>query len=64
MASSFDQVGSFTKTVEDARILLGYLAGKDKNDSQTVENSDSKDFLQAQTIVPSETKIAVPNEVF
>ena len=64
MASSFDQVGTFTKTVEDARILLGYLAGKDKNDSQTGENSDSKDFLQAQTIVPSETKIAVPNEVF
>ena len=64
MASSFDQVGTFTKTVEDARILLGYLAGKDKNDSQTGENSDFKDFLQAQTIVPSETKIAVPNEVF
>ena len=64
MASSFDQVGTFTKTVEDARILLGYLAGQDKNDSQTEEKSDSKDFLQPQTIDPSQTKIAVPNEVF
>ena len=32
-ASSFDQIGTFTKNVEDANILTHYMAGKDDFDS-------------------------------
>lgn len=32
-ASSFDQIGTFTKNVEDANILTHYMAGKDNFDS-------------------------------
>jgi aspartyl-tRNA(Asn)/glutamyl-tRNA(Gln) amidotransferase subunit A len=32
-ASSLDQIGPFTRTVEDAAILLGAIAGHDANDS-------------------------------
>ncbi|HWZ95305.1 MAG TPA: Asp-tRNA(Asn)/Glu-tRNA(Gln) amidotransferase subunit GatA [Opitutaceae bacterium] len=32
-ASSLDQVGPFTRTVEDAAVLLGAIAGHDANDS-------------------------------
>jgi aspartyl-tRNA(Asn)/glutamyl-tRNA(Gln) amidotransferase subunit A len=35
MASSFDQVGTLTKTVADARMLLEVIAGYDENDSQS-----------------------------
>jgi aspartyl-tRNA(Asn)/glutamyl-tRNA(Gln) amidotransferase subunit A len=36
-ASSLDQIGPFTKTVEDAAILLGVMSGKDPQDSTSVE---------------------------
>ena len=35
-ASSLDQIGPFTKTVEDSAILLGVMAGKDPLDSTSV----------------------------
>lgn len=35
MTSSFDQVGTFTKTVDDAAILLEAIAGQDDRDAQT-----------------------------
>lgn len=35
-ASSLDQVGTFTKTVEDAALLLGVIAGHDARDSTSV----------------------------
>lgn len=37
MASSFDQAGPMTKTVEDAAILLKYIAGEDRYDSTSVK---------------------------
>ncbi len=36
-ASSLDQIGPFAKTVEDAALLLGVLAGRDANDSTSVD---------------------------
>ncbi len=36
-ASSFDTIGPFTKTVEDAAIVLSVIAGKDEKDSTTVD---------------------------
>ncbi|MGH2551726.1 MAG: Asp-tRNA(Asn)/Glu-tRNA(Gln) amidotransferase subunit GatA [Thermomicrobiales bacterium] len=35
-ASSLDQIGPFTRTVEDAAIMLQTIAGKDPNDSTSV----------------------------
>ena len=40
MASSLDQVGVMTKTVEDAEILLGAIAGFDARDSQSDLRAD------------------------
>lgn len=37
MASSYDQIGPLTKTVEDAAIVLDNLAGPDEKDNTTVE---------------------------
>ena len=40
MASSLDQVGVFTKTVEDAEILLRAVAGFDPQDSNSDLRAD------------------------
>jgi aspartyl-tRNA(Asn)/glutamyl-tRNA(Gln) amidotransferase subunit A len=64
MASSFDQVGVLTRTVADARLLLGVISGYDEKDSQSDQKADNKDFLTASNMQPSEIKIAVPNEAF
>jgi aspartyl-tRNA(Asn)/glutamyl-tRNA(Gln) amidotransferase subunit A len=45
MASSLDQVGVMTKTVEDAEILLKAIAGFDSKDSQSDPRAD--EFLKA-----------------
>jgi len=43
MASSYDQIGPFTKTVEDAAIVLDAICQKDPKDNTTVNKST--DFL-------------------
>ncbi len=47
MASSLDQIGPFTKTVEDAAIVLSALAGQDPLDATSAQSGDKKyeDFL-------------------
>jgi aspartyl-tRNA(Asn)/glutamyl-tRNA(Gln) amidotransferase subunit A len=49
-ASSLDQIGPFARTVEDAAILLGAIAGHDPNDSTSlkVEIPDYTQFLQPE----------------
>jgi len=37
MASSLDQIGPITKTVEDAEIIFSKIAGKDQNDATTFD---------------------------
>ena len=39
MASSYDQIGPFTKTVEDAAIILDEICGKDTKDNTTIAKS-------------------------
>ena len=39
-ASSFDQVGVLTKTVEDAAILLDVISSHDAHDATSVEKND------------------------
>ncbi|MFZ2911630.1 MAG: Asp-tRNA(Asn)/Glu-tRNA(Gln) amidotransferase subunit GatA, partial [Candidatus Absconditicoccaceae bacterium] len=62
MTSSFDQVGTFTKTIQDARILLSSIAGFDPQDSQSDPRADNLDFLEYSD--PKTLKIALPKEVF
>lgn len=62
MTSSFDQVGTFTKNIEDARILLSAVAGFDPQDSQSDPRADNLDFLEYSD--PKKLKIALPKEVF
>ncbi|MFA5133761.1 MAG: Asp-tRNA(Asn)/Glu-tRNA(Gln) amidotransferase subunit GatA [Patescibacteria group bacterium] len=60
MASSLDQIGPFAKTVDDAKIILKAIAGRDEIDSTSeekpVEFSEDFDF--------SKLKIGLPKEYF
>jgi aspartyl-tRNA(Asn)/glutamyl-tRNA(Gln) amidotransferase subunit A len=48
MASSLDQIGPLTKTVEDAAIVLSAIAGQDKMDA-TSAHSSGKDYAKCLT---------------
>ncbi|MEI6498613.1 MAG: Asp-tRNA(Asn)/Glu-tRNA(Gln) amidotransferase subunit GatA [bacterium] len=63
MASSLDQAGPMTKTVEDAAILLGAMSGHDDADatSSKVEVPDYTKFLTGDI---RGMKIGVPKEFF
>jgi len=63
MASSLDQIGPITKTVEDAAIVLNEIAGYDPYDSTSVKKElpDYTSFLKP-TI--NGLKIGVPSEFF
>ena len=56
-ASSFDQIGTFTNTIEDSRLLLAIMAGKDEFDS----TSSSTPFVQNAKI-PQKLRVGVITE--
>jgi aspartyl-tRNA(Asn)/glutamyl-tRNA(Gln) amidotransferase subunit A len=60
-ASSFDQIGPITKTVEDAAIVLSVISGQDKFDATSAHSSNKKyeDYL---TGVVKGMKIGVVKE--
>jgi len=63
MASSLDQIGPMTKTVEDARMLFEAIAGKDDFDATSV----STENLASQTLASEDLKnirLGVPEEYF
>lgn len=60
MASSLDQVGIFSKTVEDAQLLFPYLAGYDPKDSTSSLKADQ--LKEKKLDSPSSYKILVPEE--
>jgi aspartyl-tRNA(Asn)/glutamyl-tRNA(Gln) amidotransferase subunit A len=60
-ASSLDQIGPITRTVEDNAYLLQAIAGLDPNDS-TSANIDVPDYVSALTGDIKGLKIAVPKE--
>lgn len=58
MASSLDQIGPFTKTVGDARLLFHAIRGKDQFDSTTLEGAQpTKKNIKG-------LKIGLPKEYF
>ena len=62
-ASSLDQVGVFTKDVEDCAMLLNVIAGKDEKDSTSVDVGQ-KDYTQSLNKNIKGFKIGVPKEFF
>lgn len=62
-ASSLDQFGPFSRTVEDAAILLQAIAGHDKRDSTSFK-ADIPDYRAALSKKQGPWKIGVPREYF
>jgi aspartyl-tRNA(Asn)/glutamyl-tRNA(Gln) amidotransferase subunit A len=63
MASSLDQAGPITKTVEDSTLVLNAIAGFDKYDSTSVEK-EVPDYTKFLTGEIKNVKIGVPKEFF
>ncbi|GJL77627.1 MAG: glutamyl-tRNA(Gln) amidotransferase subunit A [Nitrospinaceae bacterium] len=62
-ASSLDQIGPLTKTVEDAALLMNVIGGKDPLDSTSADR-EHPDFTQALTGEMKGLKIGIPREYF
>lgn len=62
-ASSLDQIGPFTKNVEDAALVLNTLCGRDSRDA-TSADIPVPDFTQALTQGVSGLKIGLPKEYY
>ncbi len=62
-ASSLDQIGSLTKTVRDAAVLLGGMAGLDALDSSSVD-ADVPDYEAALRSDLKGMKLGLPKEYF
>jgi aspartyl-tRNA(Asn)/glutamyl-tRNA(Gln) amidotransferase subunit A len=62
-ASSLDQIGTFTKTTQEAALLLEIIAGHDPRDNTSVERSVPK-YTAALTGSVKGMKLGVPKEYF
>ncbi|MEO0757912.1 MAG: Asp-tRNA(Asn)/Glu-tRNA(Gln) amidotransferase subunit GatA [Cyanobacteria bacterium J06648_16] len=62
-ASSLDQIGPFSTTVEDAAILLGVIAGHDSRDATSLK-VDIPDYTQSLTQDLTGKRIGVIKETF
>jgi len=62
-ASSLDQIGPFTRTVEDAAILLQAIAGHDERDSTSFKTK-IPDYRAALTSKRGPWKLGIPKEYF
>lgn len=63
MASSLDQIGPLTKTVHDAALVLGAIAGPDHFDSTTV-SQPVPDYTEGLTGDITGLRVGVPKEYF
>ncbi len=62
-ASSLDQIGPFARTVEDAAIMLGAIAGHDENDSTSFK-AEIPDYRAALATKKGPWKLGIPKEYF
>lgn len=62
-ASSLDQIGPFTKDVEDAALALNVMCGRDPKDS-TSADIPVPDFTKALTADVSGMRVGLPKEYF
>lgn len=62
-ASSLDQIGPFSKDIEDAAIMLNVISGRDEKDSTSV-NIDVPDYTKEMRKDIKGMKIGVPGEYF
>ncbi|HVU34935.1 MAG TPA: Asp-tRNA(Asn)/Glu-tRNA(Gln) amidotransferase subunit GatA [Opitutaceae bacterium] len=62
-ASSLDQIGPFARTVEDAAIVLGAIAGHDDRDSTSVK-TEVPDYRAELTNRRGPWKLGIPKEYF
>ena len=60
-ASSFDQIGTLTKDVEDSALLLGIIAGKDEMDATSIERPVDDYTGELESGIEGE-RFAVPEE--
>jgi len=58
-ASSLDQIGPMTKTVEDARIVFDIIKGKDIKDSTSMDSQNDESQIKIEGL-----KIGIPKEYF
>lgn len=61
MASSLDQIGPITKTVEDAKIIFDIIKGKDVLDSTTVDTENAEAGTRSRV---TKMRIGIPKEYF
>ncbi len=64
MASSLDQIGPLTKTVEDAAILFKSIAGRDKFDATSADVNYGDELLNPKLEDIKKLKIGIPEEYF
>ena len=62
-ASSLDQIGPMTKTVEDAALLLRVMAGRDPHDATSLDR-DVPDYTAALTGDLKGLRLGLPREYF
>ncbi|MGL6106395.1 Asp-tRNA(Asn)/Glu-tRNA(Gln) amidotransferase subunit GatA [Romboutsia sp.] len=62
--SSLDQIGPFSKTIEDNAYLLNIIAGEDKYDGTTAKGLEKVDYTKSLGESISGMKIGVPKEFF
>ena len=62
-ASSLDQIGPFTRTVEDAAMMLSAIAGHDHRDSTSVK-TEIPDYRSALVEKKGPWKLGIPKEYF
>ncbi len=64
LSSSLDQIGPFTKTVEDAAILFNALKGKDPYDNTTADTQYGADLLAPDFEKLKGMTLGLPKEYF
>lgn len=67
MASSLDHVGVFTKTVEDAVLLMSQVSGQDPYDATTIPFTEQEQLAWQDALTRTnlqEKKIAIPKQFF